>query len=376
MSTPPITLTPPRSRAHSRNRQAHIAACQLLAGTEPAYGGDTMDSLNYSAQLHQNEQSDASRGRGQDPAQKLSMAWLMIDCVLFLVAFGLVKSSKCDRNNCDMLTITFMASFATYLTYLAGEIDETESALRVFLRLLSICFIADVVKLDQRDMQSIANCKVLLKPTTWSRRSCYQALGDISVRIDAHSVVKYRISSASEWDHDAAQAHAKQRQALLARASFNNLARFLHTIVVSLHLKSIQLSIFKPAAILTALASHSALVAANGSFTGGYTWSQVADADTIATARETFCSNSAGNFAADQTKTACADNFNSGNTINWSVHVNGVGTTLLGSDCDAALTIEIKACGHGSEQDLGRFHYKADPRRESASKASSIEHDR
>ena len=44
-----------------------------------------------------------------------------------------------------------------------------------------------------------------------------------------------------------------------------------------------------------------------------------------------------------------------------SVHVNGVGSTLLSSDCDAALTIEINACEHGSEQDHGRFHYKADP---------------
>ncbi|KXT01939.1 hypothetical protein AC578_2561 [Pseudocercospora eumusae] len=154
MST--ITMTPPRSRAHSRNRQAHIAACQLLAGTEPPYGGDTKFSLEYSAQLHENDQSDASHEREQDPAKKPSMAWLMIDCVLFLLAFGLVKSSRCDRNNCDVFTITFMASFATYLTYLAGEIDETESALRVFLRLLSICFIADVLKLDQSDMQRIA----------------------------------------------------------------------------------------------------------------------------------------------------------------------------------------------------------------------------
>ncbi|KXT01940.1 hypothetical protein AC578_2561 [Pseudocercospora eumusae] len=122
-----------------------------------------------------------------------------------------------------------------------------------------------------------------------------------------------------------------------------------------------QLTIIKPAAILTALASYSALVAANGCFSGGDTWGQVADADTIATARETFCRDSAGNFAADQTKTACVDNFASGNSINWSVHVNGVGATLLSSDCDAALTIEINACEHGSEQDHGRFHYKADP---------------
>ncbi|KAF7192465.1 hypothetical protein HII31_06205 [Pseudocercospora fuligena] len=122
-----------------------------------------------------------------------------------------------------------------------------------------------------------------------------------------------------------------------------------------------QLSMTKSAAILATLASQSALVAANGCFTGGYTWGQVADADTIATARETFCNNSAGIFAADQTKTACADNFDSGNSINWSVHVNGVGTTLLSSDCDAALTIDFNACEHGSEQDHGSFHYKADP---------------
>ncbi|KAF7192460.1 hypothetical protein HII31_06200 [Pseudocercospora fuligena] len=155
MST--TTITPPRSRATSRNRQAHIAAYQLLAGTEPSHGGGTMYSLSYSAQLHENDQSDTLRAREQDPAKQPSTAWLMIDCILFLVAFGLVKSSRCDWNNYDVVTTAFMAFFATYLTYLAGEIDETESALRVFLRLLSICFIADVLKLDQTDMQKIAN---------------------------------------------------------------------------------------------------------------------------------------------------------------------------------------------------------------------------
>ncbi|EME82887.1 uncharacterized protein MYCFIDRAFT_211186 [Pseudocercospora fijiensis CIRAD86] len=121
-----------------------------------------------------------------------------------------------------------------------------------------------------------------------------------------------------------------------------------------------QLSITTLSAILAALASHPALVAANGCYSGGETWGQVADAGTIAAARETFCNNNAGDFAADQTKSSCA-NFDSGNSINWSVHINGVGTTLLSSDCVAALTIEINACEHGSEQDHGRFHYKADP---------------
>ncbi|KAL2840393.1 hypothetical protein BJY01DRAFT_250015 [Aspergillus pseudoustus] len=100
---------------------------------------------------------------------------------------------------------------------------------------------------------------------------------------------------------------------------------------------------------------------ANGCYSKGETWGDVAGHDEIFNNMNSICNNFAGTFAAGQRKTACT-NFGSGNKIDWVVENNqGDSQTLSASDCVAAMTIEINACAHGSEQQHGSFHYQDDP---------------
>ncbi|KAJ5939709.1 hypothetical protein N7466_002843 [Penicillium verhagenii] len=117
-------------------------------------------------------------------------------------------------------------------------------------------------------------------------------------------------------------------------------------------------------AILTAIGVSALFMAntanANGCYSGGETFSQVASHDDIFNAMDSVCNGFAGTFTSGEEKAACSTF--SGNRINWAVKNNdGSSQTLAASDCIAAMTIEINACSHGSEQDHGDFHYIDDP---------------
>lgn len=74
-----------------------------------------------------------------------------------------------------------------------------------------------------------------------------------------------------------------------------------------------------------------------------------------------FGSLQAVTYTAGQTESYCA--VNGEVHINFSVKSNaGSGSLALSSgDCLAAMTVEMNACGNGSENDHGSFHYVADP---------------
>ncbi|KAJ5824527.1 hypothetical protein N7447_006867 [Penicillium robsamsonii] len=102
-------------------------------------------------------------------------------------------------------------------------------------------------------------------------------------------------------------------------------------------------------------------VNANGCYGGGETWGDVADNTDIFNAMNGACASFAGTFSSGQTKSVCSQ-FPKGDRANWVVTNNqGDSQTLLASDCVAAMTIEINACSHGSEQQHGDFHYQNDP---------------
>ncbi|KAF3766914.1 hypothetical protein M406DRAFT_328028 [Cryphonectria parasitica EP155] len=95
------------------------------------------------------------------------------------------------------------------------------------------------------------------------------------------------------------------------------------------------------------------IVSANGCYSGGNTYAQYGSADDLNTARAEACNA--------LTRTYCSTN--GAASINFKAKSNAGSQTLtlLTDDCLAALTTEMEACAHGSEQDHGSFHYTDDP---------------
>lgn len=115
-------------------------------------------------------------------------------------------------------------------------------------------------------------------------------------------------------------------------------------------------------AVIVALAAAKSANAL-GCFSGGLTYGDVsANNNDIANARTNACNNLQGSYAQGGSRDFCANFPATGNRINFSVKNNaGTTQTLSASDCAAALTIEMNACSHGSNQNHGSFNYEDDP---------------
>ncbi|KAF9458543.1 hypothetical protein BDZ94DRAFT_83679 [Collybia nuda] len=102
-------------------------------------------------------------------------------------------------------------------------------------------------------------------------------------------------------------------------------------------------------------------VNALGCYGSGLVYGDVSNnAGVIAGARNAACGFFAGSYPQGGVKDYC---YTVGsNRINFEVR-NNAGTTqsLSQSDCVAAMTIEMNACSHGSEQNHGSFYYYNDP---------------
>lgn len=117
--------------------------------------------------------------------------------------------------------------------------------------------------------------------------------------------------------------------------------------------------------MLAALGISAVLIAspvnANGCYSSGETFSQVATHDDIFSAMNDACNGFAGTFLPGQQKTSCSA-FPGGDRVDWGVtNIEGSSQALDASDCISAMTIEINACSQGSQQDHGSFNYKDDP---------------
>lgn len=117
---------------------------------------------------------------------------------------------------------------------------------------------------------------------------------------------------------------------------------------------------------LAALASSALLLAnptaANGCYTGGELYSQVGTASQVNDAITTACDTLATEYLAGASLTTCIDFADTGNRIDFAVSNKlDVSQTLANDDCVAAMTIEVKACSHGSVQVHGDFTFTDDP---------------